>query len=98
MPYHVVKVKGGFKVQKKSDKKMMSKEPMTKAKAEAQARALHASETGKLSVRKMNKLKEHSKLHKGGMSSKHMRNMKRFMEAGDSFSKAHEKAVKLDKK
>jgi hypothetical protein len=44
------------------------------------------------------KLKEHSKLHKGGMSSKHMKNMKKFMSNGDSFSVAHQKAVELDKK
>lgn len=42
------------------------------------------------------KLKEHAKFHKGGMNSKHMRNMVRFQKEGDSFKKAHEKAVKLD--
>ena len=45
----------------------------------------------------MDRLKEHSKLHKGGMSSKHMKNMVKFMKQGDSFSKAHNKAVLLDK-
>ena len=44
------------------------------------------------------KLKEHSKLHKGGMSSKHIKNMKKFMTNGDSFSVAHQKAIELDKK
>ena len=43
------------------------------------------------------RLKEHSKLHKGGMSSNHMKNMKKFIKEGDSFSAAHTKAVKLDK-
>lgn len=43
------------------------------------------------------KLKEHAKLHKGGMSSNHMKNMKKFIANGDSFSAAHTKAVKLDK-
>jgi hypothetical protein len=105
MPYHVVKVKGGFKVQKKNDKKMMSKDPMTKSKAEAQMKAINISEnTRKLDDKQMEKLKEHSKLHKGGMKSKHMKNMKRFMETKNekgkfhSFSEAHKKAVKIDKK
>lgn len=42
------------------------------------------------------KLKEHAKFHKGGMKSKHMKNMVKFVKDGDSFKKAHEKAVKLD--
>tara|TARA_R100000734_G_C3272887_1_gene68397 strand:- start:226 stop:399 length:174 start_codon:yes stop_codon:yes gene_type:complete len=51
-----------------------------------------------LTQKQKDKLKEHSKLHKGGMSSKHMRNMVKFMKQGDSFTKAHNKAKKLDKK
>ena len=51
----------------------------------------------KLSEAKMKQLKEHSKKHKGGMMSKHMKNMKKFMEAGDAFIVAHNKAVKEDK-
>tara|TARA_R100000149_G_C5827354_1_gene104264 strand:- start:205 stop:768 length:564 start_codon:yes stop_codon:yes gene_type:complete len=43
------------------------------------------------------KLKEHAKFHKGGMRSKHMKNMVKFIKEGDSFNKAHDKAVKLDK-
>ena len=43
------------------------------------------------------RLKEHSKLHAGGMRGKHMRNMVKFMKQGDSFTKAHNKAKKLDK-
>ena len=46
----------------------------------------------------MKRLKEHSKQHKGGMSSKHIKNMMRYLKQGDSFSKAHMKAVELDKK
>tara|TARA_B100000424_G_scaffold238716_1_gene204965 strand:+ start:478 stop:645 length:168 start_codon:yes stop_codon:yes gene_type:complete len=44
------------------------------------------------------KLREHAKMHKGGMQSKHMRNMIKFMTNGDSFAKAHNKAKKLDMK
>ena len=44
------------------------------------------------------RLKEHSKQHKGGMRSKHMKNMKKFIKEGDSFEKAHRKAMKEDKK
>ena len=54
--------------------------------------------SNKLSDAKMKKLKEHSKMHKGGMNSKHMKNMVKFMKEGDSFTKAHNKSVKLDKK
>ena len=105
MPYHIVKVKGRFKVQKKSDKKMMSKDPMTKSKAEAQMKAINIREnTRELTEKQMEKLKEHSKMHKGGMRGKHMKNMKRLMETKNekgkfhSFSEAHRKAVQLDKK
>jgi len=49
-----------------------------------------------LSEKDMLKLKEHSKLHKGGMRGKHMKNMKKFMLEGMSFAKAHNKAKKMD--
>ncbi len=52
----------------------------------------------KLTEKQMQKLKEHSKLHKGGMRSKHMKNMMKFMKEGDSFTVAHNKAKELDKK
>ncbi len=51
-----------------------------------------------LTDKQKEKLKEHSKLHKNGMKSVHMKNMVKFMKEGDSFSKAHSKALKLDKK
>lgn len=51
-----------------------------------------------LSDAMMKKLKEHSKQHKGGMNSKHMRNMKKFMKEGKSFAVAHKMAMALDKK
>ena len=51
---------------------------------------------GEISEANMKKLKEHSKLH-NGMSSKHIKNMVKFMKEGDTFSMAHKKAVKLDK-
>tara|TARA_R100000654_G_C2604381_1_gene115569 strand:+ start:211 stop:453 length:243 start_codon:yes stop_codon:yes gene_type:complete len=55
---------------------------------------------GQLTKKQMDKLKEHSKMHKGGFRSKHMKDMVKFMKEGDSFTKAHNKAVKLflDKK
>jgi hypothetical protein len=52
----------------------------------------------KLTEKQLAKLKEHSKLHKGGMKSKHVKNMEKFMKEGDSFTKAHNKAKKLDSK
>ena len=51
-----------------------------------------------ISDKNMARLREHSKAHKGGMRSRHMRNMKKFMMEGDSFTKAHNKAMKMDKK
>ena len=52
----------------------------------------------KISPAMMKRLKEHSKLHKGGMSSAHMKNMVKFVKEGMSFSAAHNKAVEIDKK
>ena len=49
-----------------------------------------------ISAAEMKKLKTHSKKHKGGMASKHMKNMKKFMKMGDSFILAHNKSVRLD--
>ena len=46
----------------------------------------------------MKKLESHSKKHKGGMKSSHMKNMLKFMKKGDAFITAHKKAVDLDKK
>ena len=45
-----------------------------------------------------NKIVKHSDLHKGGMQSKHIKNMIIYIRAGDSFTVAHNKAKKLDKK
>jgi hypothetical protein len=42
MPYHISKVKGGFKV--KHGNKAFSKKPLTKAKAERQMAAIYANE------------------------------------------------------
>lgn len=50
----------------------------------------------KLSQEQMGRLIKHSKMHKGGMQSKHLKNMIKFMKQGDSFSVAHNKAKKLD--
>jgi len=51
-----------------------------------------------LTKKSQEKLKEHAKLHPGGMRGKHMKNMVKFMSDGDSFSVAHSKAKKLDNK
>lgn len=52
----------------------------------------------KLSPINKKKILEHSKLHKGGIRSKHIRNMVNAMNDGDTFAAAHKKAVSLDKK
>ena len=41
-----------------------------------------------------NKLREHSKLHKGGMKSKHIQIMLKHLRNKKSFKVAHELAVK----
>ena len=51
-----------------------------------------------ISAAEMKRLKTHSKMHKGRMASKHMKNMKKFMKMGDSFILTHNKAVRLDGK
>ena len=53
---------------------------------------------GEISQKEMARLIEHSKQHKGGMRSKHMRNMIKMMKEGMSFAMAHKKAMELDKK
>lgn len=44
MPYTIVKRGTGYKVQKKGSKKVFSKKPMPKARAERQMRAILANE------------------------------------------------------
>jgi hypothetical protein len=52
----------------------------------------------RLSKSQMDRLKEHSKLHKGGMGSKHIRKMIFVMtKEGKSFNQAHKIAMKFDK-
>mgnify|MGYP003654448427 CR=1 FL=1 len=51
-----------------------------------------------LTKKMQEKLREHAKLHTGGMKSKHMKNMIKNISNGDTFSVAHNKAKKLDKK
>jgi len=50
-----------------------------------------------LSPKMSQRVREHSKSHQGGMASTHMKNMLKFLRAGNSFKVAHNKAVKLDK-
>ena len=51
-----------------------------------------------LSPAMLKKLKEHSKMHKGGMGSKHIRKMIIFIKEGNSFNKAHDLTVEFEKK
>jgi len=53
---------------------------------------------GEISQKEMARLIEHSKQHKGGMRSKHMRNMIKMMKEGISFAMDHKKAMAMDKK
>ena len=75
-----------------------SKEDISKEKKERKPSKMSFFEPLKISKEDMKKLKEHSKLHKGGMDSKHMKNMKKIMKQGKTFSQAHKEAKILDKK
>jgi len=46
-----------------------------------------------ISITMMNRLKQHSKLHKGGMESKHIKKMKIYLKEGFTFNQAHSKAI-----
>ena len=52
----------------------------------------------KLTEKQMQTLKKHAMKHKGGMQSKHMKSMVKFMKQGDSFIAAHGKTKKLESK
>ena len=51
-----------------------------------------------LSPRMSKKLREHSKLHAGGMASKHIKTMLKHLRNKKSFNTAHSLAVEEDKK
>ena len=89
MPYHSNSVD---KMKEKIDKKKEEKEKKPRKKTQKEL-----FEKKELTKAQMEQLKKHSKLHKGGMNSFHMKNMIRFMKQGDSFMKAHMKAQQLDK-
>ena len=46
-----------------------------------------------LSETAMKKLKDHAKLHKGGMASKHMKTMIKKMKEGFTFNQSHKMAL-----
>jgi len=91
MPYHYNSVDD---IKQKIDKKKVEKEKKPRKKTQKE---LFEKKKTKLTKAQMDKLKEHSKMHKGGFRSYHMMNMMRFMKEGMTFTQAHNKAVKLDK-
>lgn len=76
----------------RKNKKMMMPSSMNKKK-KADVKPLKG-----LTLAQTKKLMKHSEMHQGGMKSKHMKNMVKFMRAGDSFTVAHNKSKKLDEK
>ena len=75
MPYHVVKVTGGYKVAKKdgtklsSGKKYLSDRPLTKAQAEKQKKAVEIAESKKKPTRSPRTVKPKKKPQKSSYSS-----------------------------
>lgn len=59
---------------------------------------LFGKDKNELSPAMLKKLKEHSKLHKGGMASKHIRKMIIYIKEGNSFNKAHDLTIEFEKK
>tara|TARA_R100000654_G_scaffold41840_1_gene67996 strand:- start:140 stop:436 length:297 start_codon:yes stop_codon:yes gene_type:complete len=95
MPYHSNSVD---KMKEKIDKKKEEKERKPRKKTQKELFDKKKVDTKKeLTKAQMDQLKKHSKLHKGGMNSFHMKNMIKFMKQGNSFMKAHMKAQQLDK-
>tara|TARA_S200002703_G_scaffold14758_1_gene12643 strand:+ start:271 stop:525 length:255 start_codon:yes stop_codon:yes gene_type:complete len=70
----------------KKKKMPMKKKPMRKQAVVKQDKKLTQSQMGMLL--------KHSKLHKGGMRSKHMAIMIKEMKKGETFGKAHKLAMK----
>lgn len=85
---------GSIKIPKPKKKTKPTQQEMFEQKKAAKPRGKSISG---LTLKQSEKIIEHSKLHKGGMNSKHIKNMIKFMKAGDSFNQAHNKAVKEDK-
>jgi hypothetical protein len=97
MPYHSNSVD---KMKEKIDKKKEEKEKKPRKKTQKELFDKQSSLNNKkkeLTKAQMEQLKKHSKLHKGGMNSFHIKNMIKFMKQGNSFMKAHMKAQQLDK-
>ena len=67
-----------------------------KPKRPTQSQMFEQSKSKKFQLSKQ--LKDHAKLHRGGLKSKHMKNMIKFMKQGDTFNEAHNKAKKEDLK
>lgn len=93
MPYHGNAIEDA---KKNVEKKVKEKKERKKTQKELFEKGSKKEKV--LSEKDMEKLKKHSKMHRGGMSSKHIKNMKKFMKEGMSFSMAHKKAVAIDKK
>lgn len=84
-------------------KAVMDKKPEEKKARRNMSQAKSSKRGGegmvkRLTEAQMKRLKEHAKMHKGGMASKHMKKMIMVMtKEGKSFSEAHKIAVKHDK-
>ena len=75
-----------------------TKKPMKKTTTKKTTTKKTTMKTNKLSEKQMKQLETHSKKHKGGMQSSHIKSMMKFMKQGDNFIVAHNKTKKLEKK
>ncbi len=77
----------------------MYRSPQTTPKTKPKAKKKSEPMPGRgITKAMMGRLIEHSKQHKGGMKSDHMKSMLRSVKEGATFSEAHKKAKALDMK
>ena len=82
---------------KKTEPKKEKKDVRNNSQAKSTKRGVGQGMVKRLTEAQMKRLKEHAKMHKGGMASKHMKKMMMVMtKEGKSFSEAHKIAVNHD--
>ena len=87
------------RIDEKIKKRKLTQKEKRKRKTPKKTQSqLFGKEKKELSPAMLKKLKEHSKLHKRGMASAHIRKMIIFIKEGNSFNKAHDLTVEFENK